>query len=294
MNPNDDTFLARWLNDELSAEERKEFESNPEYASFRKIVAGADSLQRPEFDEAAIRNRIEQSKHTTGSNMWWYAAAACACLILAVTLAINWTTTLTSEYGTQLAYDLPDGSSVLLNAKSELRLKKWNWESDRSVRLTGEAYFDVEKGKTFTVVTYLGEVTVLGTEFNVTVAEGFMEVTCYEGSVRVNIGATESILAEGDRVTWLTDRLTQTAVDWKVPDWKTGISSFQSIPLKYVVAELESQYGIEVNNLQLLDLTQPFTGQFPHDDVKVALSIVFEPLNLAYQQKGDQVYLEPM
>ena len=295
MKSNDETFLARWLNDELTPEERSEFESNPDYAQFRKIVKGADALHSPEFDAEGLRARIELAKgKKSAKQVWWYAVAASVTLILGFFAFINWESSIQSGAGEQLAYDLPDGSSVFLNADSDLSLKKWGWESNRTLSLDGEAYFDVAKGSVFTVNTTLGDVTVLGTEFNVLTDAELLEVTCYEGRVSVAIGKTETILTVGQGVRFLSGELTESRHEYSAPGWRDGVSRFESLPLTYVINALQDQFDVEIQNQNLLNLDQTFTGQFPHNDLKVALAIVFKPLNIKYQLDGDQVYLEPI
>ena len=294
MKPNDETLLARWLNDELTPEEQRAFESNPEYAPFRKIVKGADALQSPEFNAEGLRERIESAKDKKpATQLWWYGVAAAVTLILGFFVFSNWESSIQSGAGEQLAYALPDGSSVLMNANSDLSLKKWGWESDRTLSLEGEAYFDVAKGSVFTVHTQLGEVTVLGTEFNVLTGDGLMEVTCYEGNVRVTIGESETILAVGQRVQFVSGKLMESVHRHSAPGWRNGVSRFESLPIKYVLKALQDQFDVEIQNQELLDLNQAFTGRFPHNDLEVALAIVFKPLNITYQLDGDQVYLEP-
>ncbi|MDR6782120.1 transmembrane sensor [Pedobacter africanus] len=64
---------------------------------------------------------------------------------------------------------LPDGTVILLNAKSSIRLnKKFNIDN-REVTLVGEAYFDVthDKNRPFKVLTSDFNINVLGTIFNV-------------------------------------------------------------------------------------------------------------------------------
>ena len=82
---------------------------------------------------------------------------------------------------------MPDGSSVNLNAGSELEYTSFNWKKNRVLSLGGEAFFKVKKGKTFTVITKEGNVKVLGTQFKVKSREKLYEVTCFEGKVQVVI-----------------------------------------------------------------------------------------------------------
>ena len=75
---------------------------------------------------------------------------------------------------------------MLLNSKSTITFNKHNWDTNRTLELNGEAFFDVEKGNTFTVKTSQGNVSVLGTEFNVNASVDFFRVSCYEGKVKVS------------------------------------------------------------------------------------------------------------
>ena len=58
-------------------------------------------------------------------------------------------------------YKLPDGSSVKLMQNSTLSYNKVSWLWGRKLNLLGSAFFDVTPGKTFTVRTEAGDVTVL-------------------------------------------------------------------------------------------------------------------------------------
>ena len=45
----DDTFLARWLANELTAEELREFKNSEDFAKYAKIVETLDTAELPEF-----------------------------------------------------------------------------------------------------------------------------------------------------------------------------------------------------------------------------------------------------
>ncbi|WP_316814666.1 FecR family protein [Pedobacter nyackensis] len=64
---------------------------------------------------------------------------------------------------------LPDGTVIMLNAKSSLQLNKDFNINNREVTLIGEAFFDVthDKNKPFKVLTADFDINVLGTTFNV-------------------------------------------------------------------------------------------------------------------------------
>jgi ferric-dicitrate binding protein FerR (iron transport regulator) len=96
---------------------------------------------------------------------------------------------ITTPRGGEYQVTLADGTSVWLNAASSLRFPVHFSSGERTVYLTGEAYFEVAKDAAhpFNVVVDNLNVTVLGTRFNINAyAEGDGErVTLAEGSVRV-------------------------------------------------------------------------------------------------------------
>ena len=85
---------------------------------------------------------------------------------------------------------LPDGSKVILNANSQLKVSKnWGDTADRQVWLEGEAYFEVAKkqitGQKFIVHTKDLSVEVLGTKFNVNARHEKALVSLEEGKIKL-------------------------------------------------------------------------------------------------------------
>lgn len=101
---------------------------------------------------------------------------------------------LRSEYnirGTRSHIKLADGTSVWLNADSELKYPLRFKGNTREVHLRGEAFFDVAKdaGKPFIVHTETMNINVLGTSFNVKAYPGdnVSEATLISGVVEVEL-----------------------------------------------------------------------------------------------------------
>ena len=63
----------------------------------------------------------------------------------------------------------------------------------RKVSLEGEAFFEVNPGKKFEVVSKFGKTIVLGTSFNIYSRNSSYQVTCMTGKVKVieNTGRNE-------------------------------------------------------------------------------------------------------
>lgn len=285
----DETFLARWINNELSQEELDKFEQSPDFLLYQKIAEKSSLLETPNFEKAkvfgAIQGTIQSQEKPKGKvrtlfPKWMYAAAASVVILLGVFYFFNLKTNYETNFGEQLAIMLPDDSEVILNSKSKISFAKRNWENNRQVTLDGEAFFKVQKGSSFTVKTPQGTVTVLGTQFNVATYKDFIEVRCFEGKVSVATTKAEKILTQGNAFR----QIKATPVEsWTftntTPGWRKGESSFTSIPLKYVIAALEKQYQIQIIAKDI-DVDQKFSGSFTHKNLQIALQTVFVPMKI--------------
>ncbi|SEL85616.1 FecR family protein [Aquimarina amphilecti] len=291
----DDIFLSRWINGGLSPEELNEFKSHPEYHHYAKIMAGADALELKTYDvDNALNNIKSNKKNSLKKNtkpvikLWPALAVAASIAILFGFFFFKSNDSFTTSYGEQLAVILPDGSEMILNAKSEAIFNKNDWKNNRVISLEGEAYFKVKKGSKFTVTTTNGDVTVLGTEFNVQSQSTYFEALCYEGKVNVNSGKENTILTAGKGYRKIARTSSENWVfEALEPSWISNTSSFKSVPLQYVFKELEDQYNITINS-NGIDIETIYTGTFPNDNIEVALKTVFSTLGLQYKLLQDQ------
>ena len=184
---------------------------------------------------------------------------------------------------------LPDNSQVVVNAVSTLSYDEGNWEEKRSIKLTGEAFFDVEKGRQFDVETSSGIVTVVGTEFNVIQRPNFFEVSCFEGHVRVSYNGKLDDVRAGDRFRVLNGTVEKSTITDDFPQWTKNISSFKNVPIEKVFEEIERQYGVKVL-FQNMDVQKLFSGGFEHGNLENALISITAPMDLGYELKsGKQV-----
>ena len=293
-----ENYLAKWLNNELTPEELEIFKQSPEYASYQKLADISSQLEAPAFDveqafmdnqqrrEAAAPKVVRLSSY----KMVWRIAAAIAVIFA---LSLGYISTLTERVNTQYAERqeivLPDASEVILNAGSELSYKSKRWAEDRRVKLEGEAFFKVAKGQTFTVETDAGDVQVLGTQFNVEQRNGFFEVSCYEGLVQVTYKDTKQDLPAGSSLVIIDgQKFTANVPVNAAPSWIFNESSFNSIPLAYVLDELKRQYDIKVTT-ENIDLSQHFTGTFSNTNLDLALQSISTPTQLSYTLEGNKV-----
>lgn len=293
-----ENYLAKWLNNELSETELSDFKKSDEYASYMKIVDASKKLEAPKFDiEKAYENfkdaqELESVKVLPLRPFKSFIRVAAAIAIL-LTGSYFFLNSLDQSFSTQLAerteVQLPDNSEIVLNADSRISFSEKKWDEKRNVALDGEAFFKVAKGKKFTVSTDAGTVSVLGTQFNVENRKDFFEVTCYEGLVSVNYQNTERKLPAGTSFLVVNGKImNDTAIKNGQPSWVNNESSFKSIPLKYVFAEFERQFNIQVKT-ENVDTNQLFTGTFSNTAIKIALESISTPSKISYKLEGDNV-----
>lgn len=298
----DEEKIKKWLSGELSEAERMEFESSEEFADIRKLLDSVQDFKAPGYDVQGEYNRLYHSISRSGRTISLYQRISpvlkiAAILVVALSLGYFSYTWLkpASESDQWIAEQtelyLPDSSMVSLNADSEIKFPGRNWKKARSVELKGEAFFSVEEGSEFKVKTQQGTVTVLGTEFSVKDREDFYLVKCYSGSVRVNAQGKAVVLSPNSAYRIMDgEEETYDFVKKSGPDWMNGESSFNSVPLKFVIKELERQYDISVDTRNI-DVKQLFTGSFSNENMEIALKSITLPLNLHYEINDDKIVI---
>lgn len=293
-----DHLLHAYLNGTATAEDVKRLKTVAENADYIKIAEAAKGLRAPEFDEKTVFESIQEKIGNTSKVKQlnpWTAVLKIAAVFAVVFAGYLYVDSLGTTVKTSIAEKqnlvLPDGSEVALNAGSSIEYKKNNWDENRQLELTGEAYFKVTKGSHFEVKTATGTVTVLGTQFNVFARDGDLNVNCYEGLVSVAINDTLIKLPGGSGLK-LTDGklISKTKNPIAAPSWINNESSFENATLANVLLELQRQYPIKIEAPDKV-MHKRFSGSFAHNDLNLALQLICSPLNLTYVIKKDQVTL---
>ncbi|WP_264522228.1 FecR family protein [Flavobacterium sp. N1994] len=273
--------LAKWLNDEMTDKELIEFQSESDYHLYQKIRLYSSELETPVFEEQKLFSKVISAKKDSPKvismkSNWLLRVAAVVVISFGLLFAYTFLSTSSelAENGTKTTFSLPDNSEVVLNSGSEIDYKKWNWDNNRKLNLSGEAYFRVAKGKKFEVNTPLGKVTVLGTQFNVKQRENRFDVTCYEGRVKVNYNEKEVIITKGMRVSFkdgtsipIPENTTQK------PEWLNDELVFYKEDLKDIVKELERHFNISLQ-LKCNTNSQLFTGTIPAQNIDLSLQVL--------------------
>ena len=292
--------ILKWLDGELSSKEIVDLKQSEDFDTIEKIVHYASHIDTPKINAeealAAFKNRNLTKKKPKVrplyfSTVFKIAAVFLVLLTSAYFLFLNSNQSFETGIAQTKSFKLPDNSNVLLNASSKITFNENNWDKQRSLTLEGEAYFEVQKGKTFSVQSADGLVKVLGTHFDVKQRNNYYEVSCFEGLVSVTYNNTTVKLPPGKSFRVINNRIEKTDdFDAQKPSWLQKESSFTRIPLNLVIAELERQYDIKIET-ENIDTTKLFTGSFTHSNQKVALESITIPLQLSYKVKGKTIIL---
>jgi ferric-dicitrate binding protein FerR (iron transport regulator) len=286
--------LAKWLNNELEGEELNAFEASEDFAVYQKIKQYSGELTTPAFDDDKMLQTILQRKKNKTISIQKVLLRIAAVFILGfgITIAVKNFTNFTefSENGATTAFVLPDDSSVLLNAGSSVEYKKWNWNNERKLKLDGEAFFKVAKGKKFEVATTLGTVSVLGTQFNVKNRATRLDVTCYEGKVQVNYQNQVIILTQGMTVSFANGtKINAGETKSLEPEWLKKEVNFSKENLQAILDEINRQYNVVVE-YKGKPTNQAFSGTIPMNDLDVALEIIATTYHLQIIKSNDSTY----
>lgn len=161
--------------------------------------------------------------------------------------------TIRTPKGGQYQVVLPDGSQVWMNAASSLKFPVVFTGKNRTVILTGEAYFEIaqQAEKPFIVQTSGIEVKVLGTHFNVMAYadEDRVRTTLLEGAVTVTQGAATTMMKPGQQasIAEKEDRFLITRPEMEeVMAWKEGQFRFRKAEIPVIMRQIARWYDVDI------------------------------------------------
>ena len=147
---------------------------------------------------------------------------------------------------------LSDGTRVWLNAESSIRYPAVFVGSDRTVEVSGEAYFEVaaDAVRPFRVKKDSATIEFLGTAFDVNAYrdEPTLKVTLLNGKVGVAEGGERVLLGPGQQaVVRESVRLAGVVDTAAVMAWKNGNFAFADADLPAVMRQLARWYDLDVS-----------------------------------------------
>lgn len=248
---------------------------------------------------ASLSEKINRAPAAKTVNLYpaifkWSAAAVIVFLAGLSAIFFFYSKQIESLPGQNLVATLPDGSTVELNAGSTLKYYPLKWKLERKLKFEGEAYFMVQKGKKFVVVSENGTTQVVGTSFNIYARDDNYRVTCYSGKVKVLSGNDKSVYLEPNEHVEIENGefvMSQKYNTSKSPEWKMGRFDFSGRPLKEVFDEMERQFAVRIQIPPRLQ-NRNFSSNFAKpENVEDALDYVCKSMQLKYVKQSENVFL---
>ena len=224
------------------------------------------------FNDIRRRIRENNEKLQQQNRHWWVyrVQRVAAVLLLPLLLATGWLAyqhfsdspqwlSLTTKQGERTHLVLPDGSEVWINVDSRLEYETNFNKKNRSLRLSGEAYFKVAKGKElpFTVNAKSIEVTAVGTEFNISAYPEEANVTTFlkEGIVKLaysdeNNPKKTIEMIPGEQAVFNQKKNSLQVLQASSPhsgNWRNGELYFGNESMDAVFRKMERWYGITIH-----------------------------------------------
>ncbi|MEJ2884094.1 FecR family protein [Pedobacter sp. GR22-6] len=160
--------------------------------------------------------------------------------------------TLVTPLGGKYKVLLSDGTSVTLNSGSSLEFPVGFHGTERRVKLSGEAYFEVSKdpSKPFIVQSGAATTRVLGTKFNVSnyPDEPVQRTTLLEGKVQFSGNGESALLQPGEQASLHKGRLQVAEVNTEdAMAWKDGLFIYKNEELSVIMRQLSRWYDVDVD-----------------------------------------------
>ncbi|MGD8307086.1 MAG: FecR domain-containing protein, partial [Ignavibacteria bacterium] len=204
------------------------------------------------------------------------------------------------ENSKQSNITLADGTEIFLDSGSRLHIPENFGTESRTVKLEGEAYFNVinDAVKPFRIYSENAVITVLGTMFNVRAWKETERVDVTVSGGKVSLGIKESdeqiVLNEGfigslSSAGILSD---PKSVDVsKFLSWMKGERTFSNTPLFEVLNQVERWYNIQFSLSDSTIIHEKLEVTINKNSLNDVLDVISTLTNTTYSTKGRHVTL---
>ncbi|QKF73334.1 sigma factor regulatory protein, FecR family [Aliarcobacter faecis] len=194
---------------------------------------------------------------------------------------------------------LPDGSKVILDAKTKLDIKYYS--DKREVNISeGKALFEVSSNpnKPFIVNADMIKVEVLGTNFEVKNEKDKIAVDVISGKVKVEQNKNDefqqlAILTQGKHISFdkQSSKTVLKDIDIKnIASWKDGVLFFQDYSLQKAIDEFKKYKDIDIviqKDIQKYSIS----GSFGIDDIDKFIFALSKIYPIKVDKKGNSIYI---
>ena len=242
------------------------------------------------------------------------AAIAGIIVLLSVVLWLNTKSSMeqmivATRFGEIKNVQLPDGSTIVLNANSSIAFSK-NWQPDsaREVWLEGEGFFsvnhlnkdgkDIKANERFIVHGAGFTIEVLGTSFDVRQRRGKTEVMLQTGKIMLTVGNNSSpvVLSPGDLVSYTIQSNTivkSNTVPENYSGWKEKKLQLHDPTLEEIARYLEDNYGKQIIIQDTKLRMRKIEGVIQLNNLDDALFIISTVLNTNIEKQEARFIITP-
>lgn len=310
------TLLLHWLKTPDNLEDF-DFVSSSLWKKLEEKYAYPDNKRIKELNnevEALLTKiRTEQvvsGKRKTISKNIFYRSAAVLLLLISLGLGYLWlnNTKITEEISyTELAairgeikeYTLEDGTHIILNSESKIKIPSDYNKENRYIEMTGEGFFNVTSNadKPFIVKSGQTQIKVLGTSFNVKAysEDKAIGVTVSTGKVLVNIPDIDLQLRVLPMEHLLVNKETSNVSKLSLEEnnytkWIEGILFFDKEPLSEVIKTISRKY--KKNVLLRCDNCNPLiSGRHDNKSLEAVIDAICFTTGLKQKEEGESIIL---
>ncbi|MBD2755424.1 FecR family protein [Spirosoma validum] len=301
-------MIAEWLQHPENKEHYyawlEEWENrNPQYA-IEVETKLQQSVSRLITEQTPLYPQVDPNRPNRFLSVWQWAAVFAGLLLLGGLYTgrsyIEYRSVYTG-YGEVRQVDLPDGSTVTLNANSSIRYARFGFGNQaRRVHLVGEASFAVKhlsNQAQFVVSTEHNlDVIVLGTVFSVFSRPRGAKVVLQRGKVEIvqtaHRSARHITLKPGDLIS-LDSSGFLSMKHLPHPDayaaWQEHQHEFDQTTLSEIAGLLEKTYGMQVTVADSALAQRTVSGTFSTRTATELSRVIADLLDVAVSQKGNQI-----
>jgi len=271
------------------------------------LLENPDTINYEQYKQEAkeLLNRLEKRKKMRLRQIAVYIATMASVLFLAVYIYHYVKTTETSSvlyseavtsYGEKRRLMFSDSTRVVLNSRTNIAYPDNFGKNERRIRLSGEAYFDVNRDKTpFIIETGRFDIQVLGTAFNVKAydEDEIVSVAVNEGRVQVSMPEATLVLKPKEKITLntRTGEIMKEIVRNNAHSsaWIQGWLCFDRTPIRDIARELERIYGCRIVFKEGDEFNNLISGEHDNRSLESVLQSIEYTSGIKYMKKDNEV-----
>ncbi|MDR1371031.1 MAG: DUF4974 domain-containing protein [Dysgonamonadaceae bacterium] len=200
--------------------------------------------------------------------------------------------------GKKTSLTLSEGSKVVINSGSKIIYDSNYNLKDRSLKLEGEAFFDVkyDPEKPFIVECKDIKIKVLGTSFDVKAyqVEDHISIVLTSGKIKLTTPKEEIEMFPNDRIVY--NKTTQITILEKINtenymDWMQDYLRFENESLGVIMKTISQIYNVKIVFEDPGLETQRFTGTIDNTSINSVLDAIKLTSSISYRTEDGVIYL---